>query len=43
MNNEEILFLIKKYKLSNNLQSYMQNLLNEFKYQELIDLNKKYM
>ena len=40
MNNEEILFLIKEYKLSNNLQSYMQNLLNEFKYQELMNLLK---
>ena len=38
MNNEEILFLIKEYKLSEKLQNHIKNLINEFKYQELMNL-----
>jgi signal transduction histidine kinase/CheY-like chemotaxis protein len=41
MNNEEILFLIKEYNLSEKLQNHIKNLINEFKYQELIDFTKK--
>lgn len=40
MNNEEILSLIKEYKLSLELQNHIKNLINEFKYQELMDLLK---
>jgi signal transduction histidine kinase/CheY-like chemotaxis protein len=40
MNNEAILSLIKKYELSKDLQNHMENLINEFKYQELMDLSK---
>ena len=41
MNNEEILVLIKEYNLSEKLQNHIKNLINEFKYQELIDFTKK--
>jgi signal transduction histidine kinase/CheY-like chemotaxis protein len=41
MNNEAILSLIKEYKLSNELQNHMESLINEFKYQELMDLSSK--
>lgn len=41
MNNEDILFLIKEYNLSEKLQNHIKNLINEFKYQELIDFTKK--
>ena len=40
MNNEEILAFINEYKLSLNLQNHIENLLNEYKYQELMDLSK---
>ena len=40
MNNEEILVLIKEYNLSEKLQNHIKNLINEFKYQELMDLLK---
>ncbi|MDD2894656.1 MAG: ATP-binding protein [Aliarcobacter sp.] len=40
MNNEQILSLIKEYNLSNNLQNHIENLISEFKYQELMDLSK---
>lgn len=38
MNNEEILVLIKEYNLSFELQNHIKNLINEFKYQELMNL-----
>ena len=41
MNNEEILKLLKEYNLSEELQNHIKNLINEFKYQELIDFTKK--
>ena len=41
MNNEEILKLLKEYNLSEELQNHIKNLINEFKYQELIDLLRK--
>lgn len=40
MNNEKVLSLIKEYKLSLELQNHIKNLINEFKYQELMDLLK---
>ncbi|MDZ7820064.1 MAG: hypothetical protein U5K55_16300 [Aliarcobacter sp.] len=40
MNNETILILIKEYQLSNDLQNHIKNLIQEFKYQELMDLLK---
>ncbi|MDN5102300.1 response regulator [Aliarcobacter butzleri] len=40
MNNEEILNLIKEYNLSKKLQNHIKNLINEFKYQELLDFQK---
>ncbi len=39
MDNEGILEFLKEHKLSDNLQKYIKNLLDEFKYQELLDLN----
>ena len=38
MDNTAILTLIKDFKLSNELQNHIENLLNGFKYQELLDL-----
>ncbi len=38
MDNIAILTLIKDFKLSNELQNHIENLLNGFKYQELLDL-----
>lgn len=38
MDNTAILILIKDFKLSNELQNHIENLLNGFKYQELLDL-----
>lgn len=38
MDNMAILTLIKDFKLSNELQNHIENLLNGFKYQELLDL-----
>uniref|UniRef100_UPI00404708B3 ATP-binding protein n=1 Tax=Aliarcobacter sp. TaxID=2321116 RepID=UPI00404708B3 len=40
MDNETILILIKEYQLSNDLQNHIENLIQEFKYQELMDLLK---
>jgi signal transduction histidine kinase/DNA-binding NarL/FixJ family response regulator len=40
MDNEAILTLIKEYKLSFELQNHIENLVNEYKYQELMDLSK---
>jgi signal transduction histidine kinase/DNA-binding response OmpR family regulator len=40
MDNVAILTLIKDFKLSNELQNHIENLLNGFKYQELLDLTK---
>ncbi|XPS39317.1 ATP-binding protein [Aliarcobacter butzleri] len=40
MNNDEILNLIKEYNLSEKLQNHIKNLINEFKYQELLDFQK---
>ncbi len=40
MNNEEIIKLLKEYNLSEKLQNHIKNLINEFKYQELMDLLK---
>ena len=40
MNNEEILTSVKDYNLSEKLQNHIKNLINEFKYQELMDLLK---
>jgi signal transduction histidine kinase/CheY-like chemotaxis protein len=40
MDNETILILIKEYQLSNDLQNHIENLIKEFKYQELMDLLK---
>ncbi len=40
MNNEEILAFINEYKLSLKLQNHIENLINEYKYQELMDLSK---
>ena len=40
MDNETILILIKEYQLSNDLQNHIKNLIQEFKYQELMDLLK---
>ena len=40
MNNEAILAFINEYKLSFELQNHIENLLNEYKYQELMDLSK---
>ena len=40
MNNEEILKLLKEYNLSFELQNHIKNLINEFKYQELMNLLK---
>jgi len=40
MDNMAILTLIKDFKLSNELQNHIENLLNGFKYQELLDLTK---
>lgn len=40
MDNIAILTLIKDFKLSNELQNHIENLLNGFKYQELLDLSK---
>ena len=40
MDNTAILTLIKDFKLSNELQNHIENLLNGFKYQELLDLSK---
>ena len=40
MDNMAILTLIKDFKLSNELQNHIENLLNGFKYQELLDLSK---
>jgi len=40
MNNDGILNLIKEYKLSFELQNHIKNLINEFKYQELLDFQK---
>ncbi|ABV67059.1 two-component sensor histidine kinase [Aliarcobacter butzleri RM4018] len=40
MNNDEILNLLKEHNLSKKLQNYIKNLINEFKYQELLDFQK---
>ncbi|QKF66642.1 two-component system sensor histidine kinase/response regulator fusion protein [Arcobacter venerupis] len=40
MNNEKIIFLLKEFNLSNDLENHIKHLIKEFKYQELIDLNK---
>ena len=40
MNNDGILNLIEEYKLSFELQNHIKNLINEFKYQELLDFQK---
>ncbi len=38
MDNIAILILIKDYNLSNELQNHIKNLINDFKYQELMEL-----
>ena len=40
MDNEAILTFIKGYKLSFELQNHIEKLVNEYKYQELMDLSK---
>jgi signal transduction histidine kinase/DNA-binding response OmpR family regulator len=40
MDNEGILKLLKEYHINKNIQKHIENLINEFKYQELSDLCK---
>jgi CheY-like chemotaxis protein len=42
MNNEKIIFLLKEFNLSNDLENHIKYLIKEFKYQELIDLYKTF-
>jgi signal transduction histidine kinase/DNA-binding response OmpR family regulator len=42
MNSEKILSLLKQFNLSKDLENHIRYLLKEFKYQELIDLNKSF-
>lgn len=39
MDNEEISELLVEYNLSNELQNHIKNLVDEFRYSELVDLN----